>query len=123
MTTPTIYVNLSSLDTGSVPTVTTNIDVNEGGQLDVNITWPSSAPNTIQCDLNFQGSGDQDPINDVTGGDTSFSPTRTSSSESAVNTFNINQKATITTDTYILTLTIDGIVYSTDPTIKVGGKK
>lgn len=117
-TNPTINVSLSSLDSGTKPTVTDSVDVAEGADLDVTVTWPSTGVNTITVDLDFTGGG-QDPFNDVEGGDTSFSLTRTSSTSSATHTLTIENDATLTTDTYELTLTINGQTYSTDPMIIV----
>ncbi|MCB1582240.1 MAG: hypothetical protein R3E90_15545 [Marinicella sp.] len=116
MSNPTIVVKLASLDAGSVPAVTQQVDVAEGGQLDVNVTWPTSASNSITCDLQFTG-GDQDPFNDEANGDTSFPLTRATNGDSATQTLQIMNDASLTTDTYCLTLTIDGQNYSTDPTI------
>ncbi len=119
MTNPTISVNLSSLNVGTVPTVTQSIEVNEGDQLDVSVTWPSNGTDTITVDLDFSGSGDQDPFNNEQGGDTNFSLTRIPPSQSASQTLTVQNDATVTTDTYELTLTIDGQTYSTDPKIIV----
>jgi len=119
MSNPTIYVNLSSLDEGTVPTVSDSVEIKEGHQLDLNVTWPSGASNTIQCDLDFSNSGDQDPFNDEAGGVTSFEMTRASSSEAAVQSLTVKLDATVTTDNYDLTLTIDGQTYTKDPMIIV----
>lgn len=119
MTNPTISVSLSSLDSGTVPTVTQTVEAAEGGQIDVSVTWPASGSDTITVDLDFSKSGNQDPFNDVDGGDTSFNLTRSSSSVAGVETLTIENDATVTTDTYDLILTIDGNQYSTDPIIKV----
>ncbi|MFK8012656.1 MAG: hypothetical protein AB8B80_11480 [Marinicellaceae bacterium] len=119
MTNPTIEVSLSSLDEGTVPSVTNTVDVNEGSDLDVCVEWPSSASNTITCSLNFSESGDQDPFNDEAGGSSTFSLTRATSTDSATNTLAVKNDALLTTDTYDLTLTIDGVNYTSDPTIKV----
>lgn len=116
MTNPTISVTLSSLEPGTEPTVTESVSVAEGAQLDVTATWPSSASNTITCDLQFTG-GDQDPFNDEINGDTSFNMTRSSSGSSATKTLDIMADASLTTDTYTLTLNVDGTNYSTDPRI------
>ncbi len=119
MPNPTITVTLDSLNSGTAPAVTNSVDVQEGGQLDVNVTWPGAGADTITCDLNFQKSGNQDPFSDVIGGDTSFNLTRTPPSQSAVHTLAVKQDATIGNDTYVLTLTINGTSYSTDPIIDV----
>lgn len=118
MSNPTIVVKLDSLDPGTEPSVTQQVEVAEGGQLDVNVTWPSDAPNTITVDLKFTG-GDQDPFNDQPDGDTSFQLTRTAGSDSATQTLQIMSDASLTTDTYCLTLKINGQDYSTDPIIIV----
>ncbi len=117
MPNPTINVNLSSLDAGTVPTVTDSVEVQEGHQLDVNVTWPSAGANSITCALDFSDSGDQDPFNDEDGGNTSFDMNRTPPSQSASHSLTVQQNATVTTDTYELTLTIGGQTYSTDPQI------
>ena len=117
MTNPTINASLSSLNPGTVPTVTESVNVAEGANLDVTVTWPSDGANTITVDLDFSKSGDQDPFNDVDGGDTSFQLTRNAGSLSATQTLTIENDATLTTDTYDLTLTISGQQYSTDPRI------
>ncbi|TDR17433.1 hypothetical protein [Marinicella litoralis] len=117
MTNPTINVNLSSLAPGTVPTVTQSVEVSEGAQLDVNVTWPSDAVNTITVDLDFSQSGNQDPFNDDQGGDTTFDLTRNPPSQSATQTLTVQSDATVTSDVYDLTLTINGQTYSTDPTI------
>ncbi len=117
MTNPTINVNLSSLEPGTVPTVTESVEVNEGAQLDVTVTWPSDGVNTITVDLNFSDSGDQDPFNDDPGGDTNFSLSRNPPSLSATQSLAVKSDATITNDVYDLILTINGENYSTDPTI------
>ncbi len=119
MPNPTINVNLSSLDAGTVPTVTESVEVQEGHQLDVSVTWPASGANTITCELDFSDSGDQDPFNDEDGGNTSFQLTRTPPSQSASQSLTVQQDATVTTDTYELTLTIGSQSYSTDPRIIV----
>ncbi len=119
MSNPTITVNLSSLDEGTIPTVTSSVNVNEGGNLDVTVTWPSSASNTISCDLSFANSGDQDPFNDEVAGDTSFPMTRVSSTASATHTLAVENDAEITSDTYDLTLTIDGQTFTKDPSIVI----
>ena len=118
MTNPTINVTLSSLNPGTVPSVTDSVNVAEGADLDVTVTWPSNGDNKITVDLNFTGGG-QDPFNDVEGGDTSFQLTRNAGAQSATQTLTIENDATLTTDTYNLTLTISGQQYSTDPMIIV----
>ncbi len=121
MSNPTINVSLSSLAAGTVPTVTDSVEVAEGNNLDVTVSWPSATNNTISCTLDFSGSGDQDPFNDVAGGSTSFNLTGPggSGTQTATATLTVQSDATVTTDTYELTLTIDGTDYSTDPTIIV----
>ena len=121
MTNPTINVNLSSLAVGTVPTVTDAVNVAEGGNVDVAVTWPSNGANTITVDLNFSASGNQDPFNDVEGGDTSFQLTRNAGAQSATQTLPVENNASTTSDSYELTLTIGGVQYSTDPLIIVGG--
>ncbi len=116
MSNPTIEAKLDSLQPGTVPSVTQEVSVAEGGQLDVTVTWPSDAPNTITVDLQFTG-GDQDPFNDEANGDTNFQLTRPSGSETGTETLQIMNDASLTTDTYCLTLTINGQNYSTDPRI------
>jgi len=117
MSNPTITVVLSSLAQGTVPTVTGSIEVNEGQQVNVQVTWPASASNTITCDLDFSNSNTQDPFNDVQGGDTTLNMTRPASDQPAVNTLLVENDATVTTDTYDLVLTIDGMTYTKDPQI------
>ncbi len=117
MPNPTINVNLSSLDAGTVPTVTDSVEVQEGHELDVNVTWPSAGADAITCVLDFSNSGDQDPFNDEAGGSTSLNLNRTPPSQSASGSLTVQQDATVTTDTYDLTLNIGGQSYSTDPTI------
>ncbi len=117
MTNPTINVSLSSLNPGTTPTVTQTVEVNEGGQLDVTVDWPSTGSNDISVKLDFSESGDQDPFNDVDGGSTSFDLSRNPPATSATNTLTVKNDATVTTDTYELTLTIGGQQYSTDPRI------
>ncbi|WP_154223421.1 hypothetical protein [Marinicella rhabdoformis] len=119
MTNPTINVSLSSLETGTVPTVTQTVEVAEGANLDVTVDWPAAGDNTITVELDFSKSGDQDPFNDVDGGDTSFNLTRTPPATSATHTLTIQNNATVTTDTYDLILTIGNQQYSTDPMIIV----
>ncbi len=116
MSNPTISVVLSSLAEGTIPTVTGDIEVKEGGQLDVQVTWPANTTNNITCDLDFSNSN-QDPFNDVEGGDTSFPMIRPTSDQAAVHTLSVENDATVTTDTYDLVLTIDGITYTKDPII------
>ena len=87
----------------------------------MNVTWPSNATNHITCDLDFSNSDNQDPFNDVKGGDSSFPMTRPSSNQKAEHILAVQNNATITTDTYDLVLTIDGVTYSTDPIIIVSG--
>ncbi len=118
MSNPTIVVKLDSLDPGTAPSVTQEVSVAEGADLDVTVTWPSSATNTITVDLQFTG-GDQDPFNDEINGDTNFQLTRASNSESATHTLSIKSDASLTTDTYCLTLTVGDNSYSTDPVIIV----
>lgn len=119
MTNPTINVSLSSLETGTVPTVTQTVEVAEGANLDVTVDWPAAGDNTITVELDFSKSGDQDPFNDVDGGDTSFNLTRTPPATSATHTLTIMNDAAVTTDTYDLILTISNQQYSTDPRIIV----
>ena len=118
MTTPTIYVKLDSLASGTVPSVTDSVDANEGGNVNVNITWPSTASDSINCDLQFTD-GTQDPFNDDENGDTSFPVSRPDSNSVGENTLKVQGDATVTTDSYCLTLTIDGQTYSLDPKIIV----
>ncbi len=117
MTNPTIEVKLNSLEPGTVPSVTQTVEAAEGGQIDVSVTWPASGSDTITVDLDFSKSGNQDPFNDVDGGDTSFNLTRNPPATSATHTLSIEDDATVTTDTYDLILTIGGQQYSTDPVI------
>lgn len=119
MTAPTIYVTLSSLDLGTVPSVTNSVDSNDGGNININITWPSSASDNITCDLQFNDNT-QDPFNDEENGDTSFPVSRTDSNSAGEYTLQVKNDATLTTDSYCLTLTIDGNTYSTDPKIRIG---
>lgn len=118
MTNPTIVVTLDSLEAGTHPSVTSSVEVAQNGQIDVTVTWPSSASNTINVDLQFNDDT-QDPFNDETDGDTNFDLTRSSPTASATQTMNVTSDATVTSDTYCLTLTVDGTQYSTDPTIIV----
>jgi hypothetical protein len=119
MSIPTITVVLSSLDEGTVPTVTGSIEVKEGEQINVQATWPASASNTITCDLDFSNSETQDPFNDIKGGDTTLHMTRPASDQPAINTLSVENDATVTTDTYDLVLTINGMTYTKDPRIIV----
>ena len=121
MSNPIISVTLSSLDEGSVPTVSGSVEVKEGEQLNVQVTWPESASDDITCDLDFSKS-DQDPFNDAEGGETSFPMIRTTSDQAAVHTLSVENDATVTTDTYDLVLTIDGNTYTKDPRIIVDDK-
>jgi hypothetical protein len=117
MSNPTITVVLSSLDEGTVPTVTGSIEAKEGEQINVQVTWPTNASDKITCDLDFSNSENQDPFNDVQGGDTTLHMTRPASDQAAVTTLLVENDATVTTDTYDLILTIDGVTYTKDPTI------
>ena len=121
MPNPTINVTLDSLNSGTVPSVTNSVNVAEGGNLDVTVTWPTtnSSGNTITVDLNFSESGDQDPFNNTDGGDTSFTLERTPPSLKATKTLAVESNATTTTDTYQLTLTINGQDYTKDPVIVI----
>ena len=119
MSNPTIAVVLSSLAEGTVPSVTGSIEVKEGQQIDVQVTWPANTTNNITCDLDFSKSNNQDPFNDIDGGDTTLYMTRPASDQSAVSTLLVENDATITTDTYDLVLTIDGVTYTKDPEIDV----
>ena len=121
MSNPTITVTLSSLVAGTVPTVTDSVDVKEGQNLNVNVTWPESASDDITCALDFSKS-DQDPFNDEEGGDTSFPMSRLTSNQAAVHTLSVENDATFTTDSYNLVLTIDGNTYTNDPRIIVDDK-
>lgn len=117
MTNPTIYVVLSSLDKGTVPSVTDCITVTPGSQFDVNATWPDTE-NEITCSLEFTG-GSEDPISDSKDGVTTFQMTRKNAKHSATNTLEVDKNASKGNDTYILTLTINGFPYSSDPMIVV----
>ncbi len=120
MTNPTITVTLSSLAVGTKPTVTEIVEATEGQQVDVSVTWPTATNNTIQCELDFSNSGDQDPFNDITGGSTSFNLVGSgTTTQTATHTLTVETDASVTTDSYDLTLTIDGQTYSTDPKIIV----
>ncbi len=119
MSNPTINVVLSSLEEGTVPSVTGSIEVKEGGQVNVQVAWPASASNHIMCDLDFSNSDNQDPFNDEQGGDTTLHMTRPSSGQSAVTTLLVENDATVTTDSYDLILTIDGVTYTKDPRIVI----
>ncbi len=121
MSNPTISVVLDSLEKGTIPSVTGSIRVKEGESVYVNVTWPPEATNHIICDLNFRNSGNQDPFNDVEGGDSSFPMRRLSPNQTAEYILLVQSDADITTDTYDLILTIDGITYTNDPTIIVDG--
>ena len=117
MTYPTIVVTISSLDKGTVPSVTESITVKPGGAFDVNVTWPE-AKNEITCTLQFID-GTEDPINDNVDGTTEFQMTRKNAKHSATNTLGINRNASTGTDIYTLTLTVNGNKYSSDPRIIV----
>ncbi len=119
MSNPTITVVLSSLAEGTVPTVTGSIEVNEGDQVNVQVTWPASASDTITCDLDFSNSENQDPFNDIEGGDTTLRMTRPASDQPAVNTLLVENDASVTADSYDLVLTIDGMTYTKDPSIVI----
>ncbi len=119
MSNSTITVVLSSLEEGTAPSVTGTIEVKEGGQVNVNVTWPSNAPNDITCELDFSNSDDQDPFNDEEGGDTVLPMLRPASNQSAAITLLVKKDATVTTDSYDLILTIDGVTYTKDPRIVI----
>lgn len=115
---PTIFVSLDSFAPGTEPTVTNSVTVNESGQVTFNITWPSDQVNNGTCALQFIN-GTQDPFNDQTNGVTSFNFSRANSNTPAIVNLNVESDATIGTDTYCLTLTIDGQSFSTDPMIVI----
>ena len=127
MANPTIYVNLSSVAVGTIPTVTETVKVKDGGKLDVSVTWPVSATDgdVINCDLKFIGKNKHNPF--IGGSDnapiTAFSLNRAlnSATSPGVTTLKIKQNAIVTTDTYMLILKLDGQTYVKDPTIKVSG--
>ena len=119
MSNPTITVVLSSLVEGTVPTVTGSIEAKEGEQIYVRVTWPSTATDKITCDLDFSNSDNQDPFNDIESGDTTLNMIRPASDQPAVNTLLVENDASVTTDSYDLVLTIDGITYTKDPSIVI----
>ncbi len=112
-----VNVSLDSLAVGTVPSVTDSISVNKGGKVTFNITWPAGTNNGT-CKLVFNSTS-QDPFNDEMGGTTSFDFNRANANAPATNTLTVEADATVGTDTYCLTLTIDGNDYSKDPMMDI----
>ncbi|MCW8877260.1 MAG: hypothetical protein OQJ89_16695 [Kangiellaceae bacterium] len=119
MTNHTLNVSLSSLEEGTIPSVSPDtLDVSDSDTVTVSVTWPDSPTNDVSGVFTFTNNS-QDPFNDVTNGTTSFTGTRPNAQSAATSTLNVMNDATAASDTYDITITINGISYTKDPTILV----
>ena len=115
MTNHTLDITLNS--TGAGATISVNpvsLDVKDGDSVTITLAWPTNSGNDISCSLDFNN-GSQDPFNDTTNGSTSFSVTRSNPSTIV----NIMNDASVGSDSYCITLTLDGQTYTKDPKIVV----
>ena len=53
MPTPTVTVNLASLDPGTIPTVTESLVLRRGETCNFEVTWPLEGADSATCELQF----------------------------------------------------------------------
>lgn len=115
-----LNIFLDSTNEGAVPRVSPEtINVAQGGEVQICVTWPENETDTISGILCFNGDT-QDPFNDLQNGQTTFTVTRPNDgSPGKTGAFEICSDAALGTDSYTVKLEVANQLFGVDPKIRV----